>query len=183
MKINPLFLAALLLICARAQAADGFEGVRCDADISKALIGKHMTNEAVAALEARHRALSLKDLGASEITDQINAISWSICGKEYMLLQDARDIVRDALAFPAHSKTAPAFTGSCERKGRATDETVVAILDNRAGYKKNYDPSDNSLFAATLAWKIDTKAVKFIKIDATGMRCPRSGIATADGGP
>jgi len=31
--------------------------------------------------------------------------------------------------------------------------------------------------------KIDTKSVKFVKVDAARMRCPRTGVDTADGGP
>ena len=183
MRINSILLAVLMLICGKALAADGFDGVRCVGDIPKALIGKHMVNERVAVLEARHRNLLLKDLGATEITDQIDAISWSICGKEYMLLEDQHDVVRDVLPFPSHSRTAPAFTGTCEIDGRATAETIVAILDNSAGYIKGYDLQDRTLFRAVSAWKIDTKRVKFVKIGATGMRCPRTGIDTADGGP
>ena len=142
-----------------------------------------MANERVSTLEAQHRDLLLKDL-AAEITDLIDAISWSICGKEYMLLEDQRDIVRDILPFPPHSKRSPAFTGNCEVNGRAQAEIIVAVLDSRAGYKQDYDRSDKAVLPAAQAWKIDTKSVKFIKVDVqTGMRCPRTGVDTADGGP
>jgi hypothetical protein len=55
-------------------------------------------------LEERHKDLELKDVGASEISDRLNVISWRICGEEYVLLED-KDVVRDVLKFPKHSKT------------------------------------------------------------------------------
>jgi hypothetical protein len=32
------------------------------------------------------------------------------------------------------------------------------------------------------AWKIDEKQMKFIELKPEGLRCPRDGIITADGG-
>lgn len=182
MKSKSLSFVLFLLAGGNALAADGFEAVRCGGDIPGALIGKHLSNERVVVLEARHRDLALKDLGATEITDRINTISWNICGKEYVLLLDG-DAIRDVLPFPAHSRRAPAFIGSCEIGGRMDDETVVAVLNNSAGYEKDYDLQDRKLYPATTAWKIDTKKIKFVKIDAAGVRCSRMGISTSDGGP
>ena len=68
--------------------ADGFDSVRCGSDIRKALIGGKMSNEKIVVLEERHKDLGLKDLGASEISDSLNVISWRICGEEYVLLED-----------------------------------------------------------------------------------------------
>jgi hypothetical protein len=36
---------------------------------------------------------------------------------------------------------------------------------------------------AVQAWNIETKSVKFIKVDLAGMSFPRTGVDTADGGP
>ncbi len=60
-----------------------------------------------------------------------------------MLLEDQRDIVRDILPFPPHSKRSPAFTGNCEVNGRAQAEIIVAVLDNR-----DYDRSDKAVLPA-----------------------------------
>ncbi len=81
MKFRLACSVLLALTCGKALAAD-VEAVRCGANVPAALVGRHMANERVSTLEARHRDLLLKDLGAAEITDQIDAISWSICGKE-----------------------------------------------------------------------------------------------------
>lgn len=183
MRLCSVFMAFFVLICGRALAADEFEAVRCGADVPKALLGKRMpSNERIVAIESRHADLSLKGLGADIITDQINAVSWSICGKEYMVLVDERDIVYDVLPFPPHSKKSPAFTGMCEIHGRTTADIIVAVLDNSAGYEKDYDLSDKSLLQALQAWKIDTKSIKFTKVDAAGIRCSRTGVYTVDGG-
>src|SRR5437016_6145250 len=90
--------AFLLLLSGAAQAKDAFDGVACGANISSALIGKPMSNEPVAAIEGRHKALALKDLGGDEISDRLTTISWLICGSEYMFLVDSHSIVRDVLA-------------------------------------------------------------------------------------
>ena len=107
--------AAMVLSLATAPvkaAADGFEAVRCDKPVPAALMGKHMENERVVVLEARHKDIGLHDLGADEIDDDLNAISWMICGKEYIVLEDGRDVVRDVLPFPPHSREHPAFFAS-----------------------------------------------------------------------
>ena len=65
-----------------------------------------MSNETIVVLEERHKDLGLKDVGASEISDRLNVISWRICGEEYVLLED-KDVVRDVLKFPKHSKDSP----------------------------------------------------------------------------
>jgi len=33
-----------------------------------------------------------------------------------------------------------------------------------------------------IAWKIDDKQMKFVKLETEGLRCSRDGIITADGG-
>ena len=44
--------------------ADGFDSVRCGSDVRKALLGHAMSNETIGTIEARHKDLGLKDLGA-----------------------------------------------------------------------------------------------------------------------
>ena len=182
------FLALLLLPCGTAQAQDGFESVRCGSDIPRALADKRMSDEPAAKIEGRHIALALKDLGGDEISDRLNSASWSICGKEYMLLSDTRGIVRDVLAIPPHSRTSPEFAaGTCVANGSQAGGSVVAVLDNRAagsgGNSRHYSAQDGTLLPAIAAWKIDEKAEKFVALSSRGLSCPRGGIITVDGGP
>src|SRR6266436_2322599 len=96
------FPLVLPLFCISSiYAGDGFESVRCGSDIAKALIGRKTSNEPVVAIEARHKDLQLKDLGAEIISDdeRLNLIFWRICGEEYAVLEDG-NIVKDALKFP-----------------------------------------------------------------------------------
>jgi len=80
-------------------------------------LGRKSADSPVAQIEARHRDLNLKNLGGEEISDSLNSASWLICGREYQLLHDERQIVRDVLPFPAHARASPAFSGRCQRNG------------------------------------------------------------------
>jgi hypothetical protein len=161
-------LILALMGCSQAYARDGFEKVRCGSDIVKALIGQRGANEPVMAIEARHKDLDLKDLGASDY-DKFSSIGWMICGKEYMVLEENRtNLIRDVLQIPPHSKSNPKFEGRCKQNGKLMAESVVAILRDQAG--QNELPAD-------AAWRIDEKAVKFVKASTDAMLCPRDGIS------
>lgn len=175
-KFTTILPAMLFLFCAGASGPqDGFSGIKCGADVPKALIGRPMRNERVVVIENRHKDLGLKDLGGTEISDKpsLFASSWKICGDEYMLLKDGRSVVRDVLKVPEHSKTSPEFIGECEINGTKMPGTIVAILNNEEG---------KATLSAKAAWKIDERRARFIKISTDGLGCPRSGIITADGG-
>ena len=166
-------MLVLSLFCSSTVCdADGFDSVRCGSDIRKALIGHKMPNEKIAVLEEKHKDLRLKDLGASEISDQLSVISWQICGEEYALLEH-KDTVKDVLKFPKHSKESPAFFGSCQLNGQDLPGTAMGVLKNEEGAK--------TLWVAS-AWKIDEKQMKFVELMPEGLRCSRDGIITADGG-
>lgn len=168
-----ILVAGLLLFCiSNVCDADGFDSVRCGSDVRKALLGRKMSNETIVVLEERHKDLALKDLGTSEISDRLSVISWRICDEEYALLQD-KDVVRDVLKFPKHSKQTPAFIGSCELNGRNVPGTAIGVLKNENG---------TEILQAISAWKIDEKQMKFVEFKTEGLRCLRDGIITADGG-
>jgi hypothetical protein len=174
MKLGILLLVTGWLVTNAFGGSDGFSGIQCGSDIAKALTGKRMSNERVADLEKRHADLGLKDLGASEISDRLSCISWLICGSEFMLLQDGL-IAWDVLKVPPHSKTSPLFIGTCDMNGKESKDIVVAILDNEKG-------TSASVLTAKVAWKIDQKEMKFVSVPIEGLRCPRSGVITLDGG-
>ncbi len=163
----------LLLASAEAHALDGFEKVQCGSDIPKALVGQRMSDEPVAAIEGRHAALGLKNLGGSEVSDRLFSASWQICGSEFALILDDHSVIRDALQFPPHSRRAPGFMGSCQVGEKKVPGTVIAVLKNETGVE---------LLAAEAAWKIDEKSAKYVKMTTDGLRCPRDGIFSSDGG-
>ena len=165
-KIVGILILALMG-CSHAYARDGFEKVRCNGDIAKALVGQRGSNEPVVAIEGRHKDLDLKDLGASDY-GSFSSITWLICGKEFMVLEDNRtNLIRDVLQIPPHSKSNPEFQGHCKLKGKLMPESVVAILRDQSGQDE---------LPADAAWKIDEKVVKFVKMSTDGMLCPRDGI-------
>jgi len=168
-----IIIVALSLFCGSSVCdADGFDSVCCGSDVRKALLGRKMSNEAIAVIEERHKDLALKDLGASEISDRLSVISWRICGEEYVLLED-KDIVRDVLEFPKHSKDAPAFIGSCQLDGHDLLGTAIGVLRTEDSVE---------ILPAVNAWKIDDKRMKFVELKTEGISCSRDGIITADGG-
>jgi len=168
-----LVLAGSYRLWPSVSAADLFSKVQCGTDIPKALIGGFMTNEKDASVEARHKDLGLKDLGGSELAGGSFLSSWRICGNEYLFVLDKKSVVRDVLQFPEHSKASPEFIGSCRLNGKELPGEIVAVLDNQAGAEN---------LSAKVAWKIDPRKAKFVKVATEGMQCPRSGIVTADGG-
>ena len=111
-------------------------------------------------------------MGASEISDRLTIISWRICGDEYVLLEE-KDVVRDVLKFQKHSKASPQFVGSCQLNGHDLPGAAIGVL--------KIGPSVEML-PAVVAWKIDDKQMKFVKLQTEGLRCSRDGIITADGG-
>lgn len=185
-RLFAIVIATMLVSASAAYAGDAFEAVKCGSDVRSVLVGKRLSVEPFAAVEGRHRDLSLKSLGGDEISDDLNDASFSICGREFVLLLGAQGKIRDVLAFPAHSRTSPAFTaGNCQMNGKPLEDAVMAVLDNRtaAGSTSHYSGDDPVLLPATAAWKIDLKAAKFVAIPSRGVSCPRGGILTADGGP
>jgi hypothetical protein len=157
-----------------AYASDGFEKVRCNGDIAKALVGQRGSNEPVMAIEARHKDLALKDLGASDY-GSFSSITWLICGKEFMLLQDNRtNVFHDVLQIPPHTKSNPEFAGQCKLKGKLMPDSMIAILRDQSGQAE---------LPADAAWKIDAKAVKFVKLSTDDMLCPRDGILPSSAQP
>jgi hypothetical protein len=168
-----IFMLVLPLFCGTSICdADGFDSVRCGSDVPKALFGRTMPNERVIVIEERHKDLGLKDLGGTEISDRLFLMSWRICGDEYVLLED-QGVVRDVLKFPKHSKDSPQFIGSCQLNGHDLPGTAIGVLKNEDGVE---------ILPAVIAWKIDDKQMKFVKLQTEGLRCSRDGIITSDGG-
>jgi hypothetical protein len=174
--VNKIFsilsITVLLFYGNASRASDGFSAVRCGSDIPKALVGRTMSNERVVVVEERHKNLGLEDLGGSEISERLFLASWRICGDEYALLEE-KDVVRDVIKFPPHSKDSPEFIGSCQINGNKKPGTIIAVLENRKG---------TEALPATAAWKIDEAGAKFVKLPTDGLLCPRDGVVTADGG-
>ena len=166
-------MVAILFCCGQGALADEFKDVQCGSDIPKALIGQRSAPGRIVTIEGRNKRLGLKHLGADETSDQLSSINWLICGKEFILLEDRKNLIRDVLPFPVHSRQSPAFSGICQLDGREMSDILVGVL-NRQG-------TADSL-PVLAAWKIDLKRARFVKAPIEGVRCPKSLIFTVDGG-
>ena len=178
MKTKKIFASFALVLplfwTTNVYAGDGFESVRCGSDIVRALIGRKTSNEPVVKIEARHKDLQLKHLGAEIISDneRLNLVFWRICGEEYATLEEG-DIVKDALKFPKHSKDTPQFDGQCQLNGKDLPYFAVGVLKNEEGV---------AMLPAVVDWMIDEKQKKFVPLPIERLRCGRDGISTEDGG-
>jgi hypothetical protein len=162
---------------------DAFAKVRCGADLTKVLVGGSLPAKPVAAIEAAHADIKLKDVGGSSIDDNLFLGGWQMCGQEYQLLT-RRDRIEDAVRFPPHSRRQPAYLGACLLGDKRIDD-VLAVLDNPAPRAKGqppYPPNDTTSLAAIAAWRVDARARRIVGIPASGLRCARGGIVTLDGG-
>lgn len=172
-RIVAIFTVVFPLFCgSNICAADGFDSVRCGSDVRKALLGRTMRNEKIVNIEGRHKDLRLKDLWGEEISDRLFLISWRICGDEYVLLEN-KDVVRDVLKFPKHSKDSPQFIGSCQLNSHDLPGTAIGVLKNEP---------DVEMLPVVVAWKIDEKQMKFVPLQPQGLRCSRNGTTSENGG-
>ena len=181
MRKASVVLFLLLLVGGSAWAADEFAGLKCGTDIPKALVGKHGSNEPVAAVEKRHADLGLKNLGSDDVTDDLFVESWKICGSEYELLVDSKGLIHDAVAIPAHSKASPMSIGECRAAGKPVAH-VIAVLNNSAGYDARDEKRAETMLPATAAWRIDLVKQKFVAQPTANLTCPLGGVVTQDGG-
>ncbi len=76
-----------------------------------------MSNEAVVALEGRHKDIALKDMGADELDDGLSLVIWSICGTDYMFLS-GQTLTHDVIAMPPRSTATPELDGVCQIGGK-----------------------------------------------------------------
>jgi hypothetical protein len=148
-------------------AADEFEAVKCGADVPKAMVGRHSSDERVVVMEARHSNLGLKDLGGMEISDRLFLNSWRICGSEYaVLVNTAKHLVRDVIRGP--------IVEGCQVAGKEITDAVIAILDNSQRQKPKAG-LEKIMLPAKMAWKIDESQERFVPRATEGLTCAVSG--------
>ena len=142
--------------------ADRFESVRRGSDIGKALLDRTTSNEKIVVLEERCKDLGLKYLWGNELFWHSVLQSWRICGEEYVLFYDEDGVARDVLKFPKHLKDSPQFMGACLLNGQMVPASVIGVLKNEAGAE---------MLPVVIAWTIDEKQTKFVKLQTEGLRC------------
>lgn len=178
-------LFASLTLSSPARAQDAFASVKCGSDIPRALIGKKSPRVPVAATERKHRDIGLNSEGASQVSDKLFYIGWTLCGREYAFIENKNNRIRDVIPFPPHSRQSPGFFGSCTIDGKSPSDAVLAILANPAPLPadRHYAFNDSTSLNATSAWRVDEKHARFVALRNARIECPRNSIFTVDGGP
>lgn len=176
--MHKLALIALISVqvCIQARAADEFDGIKCGADVPTIMVGKRASNERVVVVEKRHSDIGLKDLGGTEISDQLFLVSWHICGNEYAeLINTKKNLVRDVLQIPPHSLSMPlSLAEKCQVGSNDIPDAVIAVLDNSqeikpASYLKQI------MLPAKIAWKVDEHQERYIPLSVEHLSCAISG--------
>ncbi|NHZ91829.1 hypothetical protein F2P45_22890 [Massilia sp. CCM 8733] len=163
MKPGTYSLLILSFFCGKFSfASDTFSTIQCGSEISKKLIGRHVKNEKVVAIEARHKSLGLKNLGMDDISEGLLAGYWMICGNKFILLEDKKFLIHDVLQVPDDSKNLVEFTGKCTIHNKEKSELIFALLNKEDGVAS---------LSANSAWIVDEKKKLFKKTSTDGMRC------------
>ena len=166
----------IVVTCVQGWAADEFAMVRCGADVGQAMVGKRSSNERVVVIEARHKDLGLKDLGASEISDQLFLIFWRICNSEYAELVNTKNgLIRAVLPLPAESLFSPhAVLEECQVAGKTISDAGIVVLDNsnRQRPKDYNDHIERIMLPGKMAWRIDEVQERFVPMPTQGLSCP-----------
>lgn len=179
-KLIVAFAVAFLM--GEGYAHDAFDDVNCGGLVANALVGKHLDNGPVEATEKKHADLGLKHEGSDDISDSLTYEAWTVCGGSYHLL--VRSDVIHGVVRADHSKSAPAFVGTCESNGSPTAYPVFAILKAADATSGGHtSPNDKTSLPAETAWQIDEANAKFVRMNPSGLVCPKQGISTVDGGP
>lgn len=166
MSLRSLVVFVVLSSCSTLSfAADThFRGINCKSDLTKLMQGRSFPNEAVNAIEAKHRDLSLESLGSNVIetsNDPINLSSWLVCGREYLLLEK-KAVVRDVLASPFPNAEPQSEISRCVVDGRPDPRMVVWFT---------LDQNTEKTKLASQAWVVDDKKLKFVKLTAKVIQC------------
>lgn len=137
-----------------AQAAQSFQGLTCQSDIPKVLIGRTLPSGLVRTTEAKYKHLGLKVLGSvgsEEEGDPLTIRSLKICGQEIWFLQH-QNIVKDVLVSPSEAGQSESNIVTCSVDGVASDQMAIVFV-----------PWDDLRHPRQVdrAWFIDDKAVKF----------------------
>jgi hypothetical protein len=158
--ITGLFLLAVPLTSAWAKPKS-FDGIACDSPIATALLGRQMPNDKVVAIEKRYKTVALKALGAHGMEAQGDPWTlsfWSVCGKEYVLLE-RRAMVRDVLPSPMATDAEPSQIETCTVDGKKVELAVV------------FRPKDGLPKQAVRAWRVDGASLKFVELQGKVLRC------------
>ena len=162
--INTTLLAMLLaVIGAQCLAQErSFDGITCQTNIPKALVGRHMPNAKVADIESRYRGIHLKYLGGFGLPEDPYFFgTWLICGTEYLVLEK-QSIVRDVLQSPLLFERAQSVLADCTAEKGPHWTTAVIFLPESRGQPP---------WSVEELWVIDEANLKFRRVHDGRVNC------------
>ena len=162
--INTTLLTMLLaVIGAQCLAQEGsFDGITCQTNILKTLVGRHMPNAKVADIESRYRGIHLKYLGGFGLPEDPYFLgTWLICGTEYLVLEK-QSIVRDVLQSPLPFERAQSVLADCTAEKGPHWTTAVIFLPESRGQPP---------WSVEELWVIDEGNLKFRRVHDGRVSC------------
>ena len=150
--VNTTLLTILLaVIGAQCLAQErSFDGITCQTNIPKALVGRHMPNAKVA------------DIGGFGLPEDPYFLgTWLICGTEYLVLEK-QSIVRDVLQSPLPFERAQSVLADCTaEKGRRWTTAVIFLPESRG----------QPPWSVEELWVIDEANLKFRRVHDGRVSC------------
>ena len=131
----------------------------CAAALEKVLVGRTMSDEPVAKVEARYKSLGVKNLGGYEVSDTLFLGFWQVCGDEFAILQAGAQ-VKAALKTGKHVDGQDSMI--CHPKDASKGGVYIAAPG--ATHTK-------SGVVAERAWRIDEQSASFTPAMSDALEC------------
>lgn len=160
-----LLVVTAMLVGTPCLAAEvSFDGITCQMDIPKALLGRHMPNGRVIDTEKKYSSLTLKNLGGFGLPEDPYFLgTWLICGAEYLILEKpSSSIVMDVLKSSKSYAASRSEIAGCTSASGKQWSTAVILLPV---------PPGKSPWSVSELWEIDEANLKFRQVRDGSLRC------------
>ena len=166
LRITKTFLVMLLAVAGTpGLAGEGsFDGITCQTDIAKAMLGRRMITERVVVIEAKYSSLRLKYLGGFGMPpeDPYFLGTWVICDTEYLILENPSRIVQDVLKSPLPYASARSTFADCTSEKGQRWPMVIIFQPISAGKPP---------LLVQEIWVIDKSKIKFRSVSDGNFSC------------
>jgi hypothetical protein len=153
-NISKILLSIALVLsggrCLAAEAA--FDGITCQMDITKTLMGRSMPSGRVVEIEAKYSKLGLKNIeGYGLPEDPYFLGTWLICGSQYLILRKpSSPIIQDVLKSPTTYSSASSTIANCSEANKSWRGVII------------FQPETaKPPWSTQEIWEIDQSAIKF----------------------
>ncbi|MBN2317913.1 MAG: hypothetical protein JXR49_02500 [Acidobacteria bacterium] len=165
LRITKTFLVMLFAVAGTPGLAGEvkFDGISCQSDIAKALIGRYMPNEAIFKTKAKYPNLRLTYLGGFGMPEDPYFLgTWVICGTEYLILENPSSIVQDVLKSPIPYTSARSTFADCTAEKGQRWPMAIIFQPITAGKPP---------LLVQKIWEIDESKIKFRSVSDGNFSC------------